>query len=328
MHLFSYYFTGDQMARGQERSALFIWKGRHSNTSGRELSPALTNQCSSQVFVTEGEEPPCFLQLFQGGMVIYRKHSRDTGLVIANSNTLPYYGSTYSIWQCRFGMCFRRLASVLCEGWCVCGGQSVGGTMLLLQSEVSWLIGLAEQPAGGDLPVAWLQSSQQSTSGGQADRPTPHTDVSHTFNIMYKVSYKHMKHDEWCTLPDCDRCDWLWWIGAHLSWVWELAALWMSRKWRRGKSPQNSGMLLDHRTGSHMTACYKVWCITNHVQSCVNFLCHAMNICNHFSQEMFYTLYSFQILVNLTLPPAFFTWVPNQELSKGWSSLAPPMLME
>ncbi|XP_051742779.1 supervillin isoform X2 [Ctenopharyngodon idella] len=77
----AYSFTalGDQMARGQERSALFIWKGRHSNTSGRELSPALTNQCSSQVFVTEGEEPPCFLQLFQGGMVIYRKHSRDTG---------------------------------------------------------------------------------------------------------------------------------------------------------------------------------------------------------------------------------------------------------
>ncbi|KAG1968457.1 supervillin [Pimephales promelas] len=70
---------GDQMARGQERSALFIWKGRHSNASGRDLSPTLTNQCSSQVFVTEGEEPACFLQLFQGGMVIYRKHNRDTG---------------------------------------------------------------------------------------------------------------------------------------------------------------------------------------------------------------------------------------------------------
>lgn len=193
------------MARGQERSALFIWKGRHSSTSGRDLSPALTNQCSSQVFVTEGEEPPCFLQLFQGGMVIYRKHNRDTGLVIAKRNPLSCYGSTYSIWQCRFGMCLRRLASVLCEGWCVCGGQSVGGTVLLLQSEVSWLIGLAEQPAGGDLPVAWLQSPQQSTSGGQADHSTPHTDVSHIFNIMYKVSYKHTKHDEWCTLPDCDR---------------------------------------------------------------------------------------------------------------------------
>ncbi len=81
------------MATGQERSALFIWKGRNSNISGRDVSPALTNQCSSQVFVVEGEEPPCFLQLFQGGMVIYRQQqSRDTGLVIFNH--LPYYGST------------------------------------------------------------------------------------------------------------------------------------------------------------------------------------------------------------------------------------------
>ncbi|XP_051988644.1 supervillin-like isoform X3 [Xyrauchen texanus] len=69
----------DQMTRDQKRSALFIWKGRNSNISGRDLSPTLTNQCSSQVFVTEGEEPPCFLQLFQGGMVIHRQHSsRDT----------------------------------------------------------------------------------------------------------------------------------------------------------------------------------------------------------------------------------------------------------
>uniref|UniRef100_A0A8C2BT81 Supervillin c n=1 Tax=Cyprinus carpio TaxID=7962 RepID=A0A8C2BT81_CYPCA len=71
---------GELMLIGQEQSALFIWKGRHSSISGRDLSPALTNQCSSQVFVTEGEEPPCFLQLFQGGMVIYRQQqSRDTG---------------------------------------------------------------------------------------------------------------------------------------------------------------------------------------------------------------------------------------------------------
>ncbi|KTF74790.1 hypothetical protein cypCar_00027995, partial [Cyprinus carpio] len=71
---------GDQIAIGQEQSAVFIWKGRHSSISGRDLSPALTNQCSSQVLVTEGEEPPCFLQLFQGGMVIYRQQqSRDTG---------------------------------------------------------------------------------------------------------------------------------------------------------------------------------------------------------------------------------------------------------
>ncbi|XP_056309998.1 supervillin isoform X1 [Danio aesculapii] len=71
--------SGDESALAQERFAVFIWKGRHSNISGRDLSPALTNQCIAQVFITEGEEPACFLQLFQGGMVIYRQQpSRDT----------------------------------------------------------------------------------------------------------------------------------------------------------------------------------------------------------------------------------------------------------
>ncbi len=60
--------------------------------------------------------------------------------------------------------------------------------MLLLQSEVPWLIDLVEQPAGGDLPVAWLQSPQKSSSGGQADRPMPHTNVSNTFTILYHVN--------------------------------------------------------------------------------------------------------------------------------------------
>lgn len=71
--------SGDESALAQETSAVFIWKGRHSNISGRDLSPALTNQFSAQVFITEGEEPACFLQLFQGGMVVYRQQpSRNT----------------------------------------------------------------------------------------------------------------------------------------------------------------------------------------------------------------------------------------------------------
>ncbi|KAK9977888.1 hypothetical protein ABG768_019672 [Culter alburnus] len=109
---------GDQMARGQEHSALFIWKGRHSNTSGQDLSPALTNQCSSQVFVTEGEEPPCFLQLFQGGMVIYRKHSKDTGA-----------------WRL---FCVRGDVSVegsLLEVPCSCSSLRSRGSLVLLNSQ-------------------------------------------------------------------------------------------------------------------------------------------------------------------------------------------------
>uniref|UniRef100_A0A8C1P4U6 Supervillin-like n=1 Tax=Cyprinus carpio TaxID=7962 RepID=A0A8C1P4U6_CYPCA len=110
---------GDQMAVGQEQSALFIWKGRHSNVSGRDLSSALTNQCSSQVFVTEGEEPPCFLQLFQGGMVIYRQQqSRDTGgwHLFCVRGDVPVEGS-------------------LLEVQCSCSSLRSRGSLILLNSQ-------------------------------------------------------------------------------------------------------------------------------------------------------------------------------------------------
>uniref|UniRef100_A0A672RMH2 Supervillin c n=1 Tax=Sinocyclocheilus grahami TaxID=75366 RepID=A0A672RMH2_SINGR len=110
---------GDQMAIGQERSALFIWKGWHSNISGRDLPPALTNQCSSQLFVTEGEEPPCFLQLFQGGMVIYRpQQSRDTGgwHLFCVRGDVPVEGS-------------------LLEVQCSCSSLRSRGSLILLNSQ-------------------------------------------------------------------------------------------------------------------------------------------------------------------------------------------------
>ncbi|XP_051995703.1 supervillin-like isoform X4 [Xyrauchen texanus] len=109
----------DQMTKEQKRSALFIWKGHHSNISGQDLSPTLTNQCSSQVFVTEGEEPPCFLQLFQGGMVIYRRHSsRDTGgwRLFCVRGDVPVEGS-------------------LLEVECSCSSLRSRGSLLLLNSQ-------------------------------------------------------------------------------------------------------------------------------------------------------------------------------------------------
>ncbi|XP_065124619.1 supervillin isoform X2 [Paramisgurnus dabryanus] len=78
--MYSLVVVVDHIAEDQEKSALFIWKGRHSDISGREVSSVLTKECSPQVFVKEGEEPPCFLQLYQGGMVVYRHHgNRDVG---------------------------------------------------------------------------------------------------------------------------------------------------------------------------------------------------------------------------------------------------------
>ncbi|XP_047428013.1 supervillin isoform X2 [Mugil cephalus] len=60
----------------QENTAFFLWRGRHSSVSGRDtaafLSIGMNNHEESQVVVPQGKEPPCFLQLFQGGLVIHK----------------------------------------------------------------------------------------------------------------------------------------------------------------------------------------------------------------------------------------------------------------
>uniref|UniRef100_A0A3Q2EI24 Supervillin d n=1 Tax=Cyprinodon variegatus TaxID=28743 RepID=A0A3Q2EI24_CYPVA len=67
-------------APGRERIACFFWQGRHSSASEKGTSALMTVELGShrgsQVLVTQGKEPPCFLQLFQGGLVIH-KGSRD-----------------------------------------------------------------------------------------------------------------------------------------------------------------------------------------------------------------------------------------------------------
>ncbi|XP_061906125.1 supervillin [Entelurus aequoreus] len=61
---------------GKENTAFFLWRGRHSAVSGRDtaafLSIGMNNNEESQVVVCQGKEPPCFLQLFQGGLVIHK----------------------------------------------------------------------------------------------------------------------------------------------------------------------------------------------------------------------------------------------------------------
>ncbi|MBN3312048.1 SVIL protein, partial [Atractosteus spatula] len=65
---------------GRERCACFFWQGSCSSASGKGASALMTvergSQRGAQVQVTQGKEPPCFLQLFQGGMVVH-KGSRD-----------------------------------------------------------------------------------------------------------------------------------------------------------------------------------------------------------------------------------------------------------
>ncbi|KAM4717993.1 supervillin isoform 2-T2 [Anableps anableps] len=63
-------------SKSKENTAFFLWRGRHSSVSGRDtaafLSIGMNNHEDSQVVVPQGREPPCFLQLFQGGLVIHK----------------------------------------------------------------------------------------------------------------------------------------------------------------------------------------------------------------------------------------------------------------
>ncbi|XP_051523403.1 supervillin-like isoform X2 [Myxocyprinus asiaticus] len=67
---------------GRERTACFFWQGRHSSVSGRGTSALMTvelgNHRGAQVLVTQGKEPPCFLQLFRGGLIIHRGSREDS----------------------------------------------------------------------------------------------------------------------------------------------------------------------------------------------------------------------------------------------------------
>lgn len=66
---------------GRERSACFFWQGRQSSVSEKGTSALMTvelgNHRGSQVLVSQGKEPPCFLQLFKGGLVIHKGSRED-----------------------------------------------------------------------------------------------------------------------------------------------------------------------------------------------------------------------------------------------------------
>uniref|UniRef100_A0A4W6E3M6 Supervillin d n=1 Tax=Lates calcarifer TaxID=8187 RepID=A0A4W6E3M6_LATCA len=69
-------------APGRERTACFFWQGRHSSISEKGTSALMTVELGShrgsQVLVTQGKELPCFLQLFQGGLIIHKGSREDS----------------------------------------------------------------------------------------------------------------------------------------------------------------------------------------------------------------------------------------------------------
>lgn len=110
----------------EENTAFFLWRGRHSNVTGRDtaafLSIGINNQEASQVVVPQGKEPPCFLQLFKGGLVIHKgtreEATSKTGLwrLFVVRGELPEEGS-------------------LLEVDCSCSGLRSRGCVLLLNSQ-------------------------------------------------------------------------------------------------------------------------------------------------------------------------------------------------
>ncbi|KAK3529537.1 hypothetical protein QTP70_032053 [Hemibagrus guttatus] len=60
---------------GKERCANFFWQGRNATVSEKGTSALMTleldDERGAQVQVQQGKEPPCFLQCFNGGMMIH-----------------------------------------------------------------------------------------------------------------------------------------------------------------------------------------------------------------------------------------------------------------
>ncbi|XP_035766784.1 supervillin [Neolamprologus brichardi] len=68
----------------RQMELFFLWRGRHSSVSGRDtaafLSIGMRNHEESQVVVPQGKEPPCFLQLFKGGLVIHKGKQEEASI--------------------------------------------------------------------------------------------------------------------------------------------------------------------------------------------------------------------------------------------------------
>ncbi|XP_035852630.1 supervillin isoform X3 [Sander lucioperca] len=119
----------DECSRGpgqKEYTAFFLWRGRDSSVSGRDtaafLSIGINNHEDSEMVVPQGKEPPCFLQLFQGGLAIHKGKREEPSTNAAEwrlfcvRGELPEEGS-------------------LLEVDCCCAGLRSRGSVVLLNSQ-------------------------------------------------------------------------------------------------------------------------------------------------------------------------------------------------
>uniref|UniRef100_UPI00358FD281 supervillin-like n=1 Tax=Myxine glutinosa TaxID=7769 RepID=UPI00358FD281 len=71
----------DGQGAGTEHCAYFFWQGRHGTLTERMARAVLSSELEAepgpQVVVTQGREPACLLQLFQGGMIVHAGKRED-----------------------------------------------------------------------------------------------------------------------------------------------------------------------------------------------------------------------------------------------------------
>uniref|UniRef100_A0AAQ5XII0 HP domain-containing protein n=1 Tax=Amphiprion ocellaris TaxID=80972 RepID=A0AAQ5XII0_AMPOC len=110
----------------KESTAFFLWRGRHSSVSGRDtaafLSIGMSNQEEAQVVVPQGKEPPCFLQLFQGGLVIHKGKREEASTNAAEWRLFCVRGELPE-------------EGLLLEVDCCCAGLRSRGSVVLLNSQ-------------------------------------------------------------------------------------------------------------------------------------------------------------------------------------------------
>lgn len=124
-----------------------------------------------KVVVLQGKEPPCFLQLFRGALVIHkgkRDERSSAGTLRLNLHQPLFCLQPESEKYFCLSVC-SRVALVLCP-WRAAGrGLPAGGGLWLRSSEVQGLRCPVQQPAGGAVSLDRLQSSHESPGGWQED---------------------------------------------------------------------------------------------------------------------------------------------------------------
>ncbi|KAJ8344855.1 hypothetical protein SKAU_G00290480 [Synaphobranchus kaupii] len=124
-------------APGREHCACFLWQGRSSSVSSKDTSALmeLGNQRGVQVLVPQGREPPCFLQLFQGGLVIHKGSREDSTNTSTDSTNTCTDSTNTGGWRLFCVQGELPDEGSMLEVDCCCGSLRSRGSLILLHAQ-------------------------------------------------------------------------------------------------------------------------------------------------------------------------------------------------